>query len=97
LPKGNKNVLQNLKVHYRVHKSLLLVPILSHVNPVHTPHFISLRSISILFSYLNSGLFPAGFLTKTLYALLFPACYISAHLILDLIVIIIIFGEEYKL
>jgi len=51
----------NLKVHYCIHKSLSLVPILSQMNPVHTltPYFP--KSILMLSSHLNPGLFSGIF------------------------------------
>jgi hypothetical protein len=67
-------------------------------------HYISLRSILILSTNLHLGLpsgpFPSGFRTNILYALLFALIRATcpAYLILfDLIILITMFGEEYKL
>jgi hypothetical protein len=67
------------------------------------PHPISLRSILILFTYLQlgflSGFFPSDFLTKILYSFPFAstrATCLAHHVTLDLIILIIL-GEEYKL
>ena len=81
-------MLWNPKVHYRVHKCLPPVPILSQFDPVHAPTLTFLISILIFSSHLRlgfpSGLFASGFPTKTLCAPLFsPTCSTCpTHLIL---------------
>jgi hypothetical protein len=57
-------LLWNQKIHYRVHKSLSLVPNLTQLHPVHTfpPHFPKIQSCS--------HLLPSGFPTKILFAFL---------------------------
>jgi hypothetical protein len=73
------SILWNLKVHDRIHKCPTPVLTLSLLNPVHTSHPTSWRFILILSSHLRlglpSGLFPSGFLTKTLYTPL-PSPYV---------------------
>jgi hypothetical protein len=58
------SILCNTKVHYRIHKGLSLVPILSHINPIHTiPSYLSKIHFNIVHHLhlgLPSGLFPSG-------------------------------------
>jgi hypothetical protein len=64
-------VLLNPKVHHLIHKSPLLVPVLTQIDPVLAPQTSSWRSILILSSYLRldlpSGLLHSGFPINILY------------------------------
>jgi hypothetical protein len=95
-------ILWNPKVHYRVHKSPPLVPILSQIIQFIPSHPISLRSILVLSTHLRLGL-PSGlsFWLSHQHYICVPILPIHAtcpaHLILLHLIILIILEEEYKL
>jgi hypothetical protein len=90
-------------VYDRVEKSPPLDPILIRLNPVHILTSCFLRSILILSFNLHLGLrigpFCTGCPNKILHCIsnLPQACYMSAHLILFDLIILIIFCREYRL
>ena len=69
-------LLWNLKVHYRIHKGSPLLPILSQLDPVHTP--IDLNIILSFTPRPSSGLLTWGVPDKTIYASL-PSPHHASH------------------
>jgi len=76
-----------VQVHYRIHKSMAPVPILSHIKSIHASpsHFLNVH-FNIIIPHLPLELlceiFPKGLTTKTLYAPLFSMNVLHATPIL---------------
>jgi hypothetical protein len=98
--KNLSRLLWTWKMYYRLHKRLQLCYRLSKFNPAHTSFPICIRSILILSfglcQELPRGLFPSGYRTENLYAILIaPVCaaYRAHPLLCDLVTLMLM---EYK-
>jgi hypothetical protein len=79
-------ILCNPKVQYRVHKSPPVVPIVSHIDPVHTiPSYLFRIYFNIIHppTSWSSYLFPSGCPTNILYGFRFPPFMLHALPILS--------------
>jgi hypothetical protein len=89
------SIVWNTEVHYCVRNILLLIPILSQMNPLNTipSHFFKIHP-NIIFPVVS---YPSDFLPEAcmLFSPMHSKCPI--HLILPYLTILLIFGEEYKL
>ena len=95
-------ILWNSKAHYRTHKCMPPLPILSQLHPVPTTPPTSWRSILILSSHLSlglpNGLFPSGFPTRNLCTSLRSSIRATCptHLILLDCTNRTVLGKEYR-
>jgi len=95
-------IVWNPKVHYCIHRCPPPGPILSQLDPVHSPTSNFLKTHLNLSSHLllglPSGIFPSGFPTKAPYVPLLSPIRVTcpAHLIILDFITRTILGEEYR-